>query len=150
MYLLIKIAVLSFLTIFFVVGIISISKSETIDDLVQREALFYLKFSDTPFSGELVGIQQGMISEGKKQGPWLEFWITGQLKSKGDYNDGKKTGPWLLFYTNGQLMGKGDYLENKENGKWLYYFRDGVINQKASGTYTDGKMLSDNKKGETE
>ena len=80
----------------------------------------------------------------------MEFWITGQLKSKGDYNDGKKTGPWLLFYTNGQLMGKGDYLENKENGKWLYYFRDGVINQKASGTYTDGKMLSDNKEGETE
>ena len=67
MHLLIKLAVLSVLTLFFVVGIISISQSETIDDLVEREALFYLKFTDTPFSGELEGIQQGRISEGKKQ-----------------------------------------------------------------------------------
>ena len=144
MHLLIKLAVLSVLTLFFVVGIISISQSETIDDLVEREALFYLKFTDTPFSGELEGIQQGRISEGKKQGSWLAFWLTGQLKSKGDYIDGKKTGPWLLFYTNGQLMGKGDYLEDLEDGDWLYYFRDGTINQQSSGNYKDGKKLNSN------
>ena len=64
--------------------------------------------------GKLEGIQQGLVSEGKKQGQWLEFWITGQLKNKGEYNNGKKNGLWLLFYTNGQLMGKGNYLARIE------------------------------------
>ena len=145
MHLSIKIAVMFLSNLFFAIGIASISKSETIDDLVEREALFYLKFTDTPFTGELEGLQQGRISEGKKQGSWLEFWITGQLKSKGEYIDGKKTGPWLLFYTNGQLMGKGNYLEDMEDGDWLYYFRDGNINQKSSGSYKDGKKLNFNK-----
>ena len=112
--------------------------------LVEREALYYLKFKDTPFSGELEGVQQGKISEGKKQGPWLEFWVTGQLKSKGEYIDGKKTGLWLSFYTNGQLMRKGNYLENIVDGDWLYYFRDGTINQQSSGKYKDGKKLNSN------
>ena len=137
MHLSIKIAVMLLLNLFFMIGIVSISKSETIDDLVEREALFYLKFTDTPFSGELEGMQQGKILEGKKQGSWFEFWITGQLKSKGEYIDGKKTGPWLLFYTNGQLMSKGNYLEDMEDGDWLYYFRDGNINQKSSGSYKE-------------
>ena len=145
MHLSIKIAVMFRLNLFFAIGIVSISKSETIDDLVEREALFYLKFTDTPFTGELEGMQQGRISEGKKQGSWLEFWITGQLKSKGEYIDGKKTGPWLLFYTNGQLMSKGNYLEDMEDGDWLYYFRNGNINQKSSGSYKDGKKLNFNK-----
>ena len=145
MHLSIKIAVMFLLNLFFAIGIASISKSETIDDLVEREALFYLKFTDTPFTGELEGLQQGRISEGKKQGSWLEFWITGQLKSKGEYIDGKKTGPWLLFYTNGQLMSKGNYLEDMEDGDWLYYFRNGNINQKSSGSYKDGKKLIINK-----
>ena len=145
MHLLIKIAFMLLLNLFFAIGIVSISKSETIDDLVEREALFYLKFTDTPFTGELEGMQRGRISEGKKQGSWLEFWITGQLKSKGEYIDGKKTGPWLLFYTNGQLMSKGNYLEDMEDGDWLYYFRNGNINQKSSGSYKDGKKLNFNK-----
>ena len=145
MHLSIKIAVMFLLNLFFAIGIASISKSETIDDLVEREALFYLKFTDTPFTGELEGMQQGRISEGKKQGSWLEFWITGQLKSKGEYIDGKKTGPWLLFYTNGQLMSKGNYLEDMEDGDWLYYFRNGNINQKSSGSYKAGKKLNFNK-----
>ena len=74
----------------------------------------------------------------------MAFWVTGQLKSKGDYLDGKKTGPWLLFYTNGQLMSKGGYLEDLEDGDWLYYFRDGTINQESSGNYKDGKKLNSN------
>ena len=141
MYLTIKIVIFTLLITFFLGGIVSISNSETIDDLVQREGMFYLKFSDIPFSGELEGIQQGLVSEGKKQGQWLEFWITGQLKNKGEYKNGKKNGLWLLFFTNGQLMGKGNYLEDREDGEWQYYLRDGTINQETSGNYKDGRKI---------
>ena len=137
-----KILLNSLLILIFAIGSVSICKSETIDELVEREGLFYLKFTDIPFNGELKGIQQGIISEGRKQGQWLEFWVTGQLKSKGEYNDGKKTGSWLLFYSNGQLLGKGNYLEDKENGEWLFYFRDGTINQEKSGNYEEGNKTA--------
>ena len=138
MHFITKFLVNSFLLIFFTIGTVSICKSETIDALVQREGLFYLKFTDVPFNGELEGIQQGLISKGKKQGQWLEFWVTGQLKSRGEYDDGRKNGPWLLFYTNGQLLGKGNYLEDKEDGEWQFYFRDGTINNEKSGNYKEG------------
>lgn len=136
-----KVLVNSFIILFLTIGTVSISKSEIIDELVQREGLFYLKFTDIPFDGQVEGIQQGLIQKGRKQGKWLEFWVTGQLKSKGEYINGKKTGPWLLFYTNGQLFGKGDYLEDKEDGEWLFYFRDGKINQKKSGNYKEGNKI---------
>ena len=141
MHFIAKILVNFFVTLFFMIGTVSICKSETIDELVQREGLFYLKFTDVPFNGELEGIQQGLISEGRKQGQWLEFWVTGQLKSKGEYNDGKKTGTWLLFYTNGQLLGKGNYLEDKKDGEWQFYYRDGTINQERSGDYKESNKI---------
>ena len=55
MYLIIKILVFTLLITFFLGGIVSISKSETIDDLVQREGMFYLKFSDIPFQWRIGG-----------------------------------------------------------------------------------------------
>ena len=65
MHLSLKIAVMLLLNLFFVIGVVSISKSETIDDLVEREALFYLKFTDTLFSGELEGMQMMQNMKGR-------------------------------------------------------------------------------------
>jgi hypothetical protein len=41
--------------------------SETMDDLVLREGLFYKKFSDVPFSGKTTGLQQGTFKNVKKK-----------------------------------------------------------------------------------
>ncbi|MDA9816244.1 hypothetical protein N9C75_04210 [Alphaproteobacteria bacterium] len=144
MHIVIKCSILFLLALFLIVGINSISRSETIDDLVYREGQFYQKFTDIPFNGALVGMQQGMISNGKKQGAWLEFWITGQLKGKGNYQDGMKTGQWLWFFTNGQLMGRGEYRQDKEEGEWLFLLRDGTNNLLTSGTYKEGKKIDVN------
>ena len=44
--------------------------SETMDDLVKREGLYYKKFSDVPFTGKVTGIEQGKMKKGKKEGKW--------------------------------------------------------------------------------
>ena len=36
------------------------------DDLVERDGLFYKKFTDVPFTGEVTGQKQGRLKNGEK------------------------------------------------------------------------------------
>ena len=58
------------------------------NDLVEREGLYYKKFTDVPFTGEVTGKEQGSISDGKRNGPWVSYRKNGQLHWKGTYKDG--------------------------------------------------------------
>ena len=49
------------------------SETLTIDDLVERDNLYYKKFSDDPFTGEVIGKKKGKFINGKKEGTWLQF-----------------------------------------------------------------------------
>ena len=41
----------------------------TMDDLVQRDDLYYKKFTDVPFTGEIdEGLERGNFNNGKKDG----------------------------------------------------------------------------------
>jgi len=78
-------------------------------DLVERDGLFYPKFSDVPFTGKVTGKTQGSFRKGKKHGPWVSYHENGQLRDKGTYKNGKMDGPWVEYYKNGQLWIKGTY-----------------------------------------
>ena len=63
----------------------------TMDDLVERDGLYYKKFTDVPFTGEITDkTTQGTFRNGEKEGPWVEYHDNGQLWSKGTFKDGKK------------------------------------------------------------
>ncbi len=61
----------------------------TWSDLVEREGIFYKKFSDVPFTGKTTGEIQGSFRNGKKDGPWVRYWSNGRIRTKGIYKDGK-------------------------------------------------------------
>ena len=42
------------------------SKTINSDDLVEKDGLYYEKFTDKPFTGKVTGQQQGKISKGKR------------------------------------------------------------------------------------
>ena len=67
----------------------------TIDDLVEREGIYYKKFTDVPFTGKVTGQEQGTFKNGKKEGSWVNYWDNGQLRLKGDYRDRGREGPWV-------------------------------------------------------
>ena len=113
----------------------------TIDDLVEREGIYYKKFTDIPFSGKVTGIEQGTFKNGKKEGPWVNYWDNGQLRLKGDYKNGTSDGPWVSYYGNGQLGGKGDFKDGKKEGPWVYYNEDGTVNEELTGTYKNGEKV---------
>ena len=55
---------------------------ETMDDLVERNGLFYKKFSDTPFTGKITGKYQGSFKNGKKDGAWVSYNQDGTVNKK--------------------------------------------------------------------
>ena len=98
------------ITIIFLSLLSSPSWSETFEDLVEREGIYYKKFSDIPFSGKVTGWGNGSIKNGKKEGLWVVYWVNGQLMSKGNWKNGKREGEWVIFKRdNGQLEWKGNY-----------------------------------------
>ena len=79
------------------------SKDISMDDLVEREELYYEKFKDVPFTGKVTGQKQGKIRKGIKVGEWVEYWDSGQIEVKESYKNGELDGEQLEYYENGQL-----------------------------------------------
>ena len=91
----------------------------SMDDLVIRAGLYFKKFTTTPFTGEIEGLDQGK------------------------FKDGKKEGLWVRHLSNGQLISKGAYKNNKEDGEWVSYTMDGEVFPGLTGNYSNGVKVSD-------
>ena len=86
---------------------------ETTDDLMERDGLFYKEFNPVkrwilllirqpghhavPFTGNITGKEQGIIRNGKKEGPWVYYHDNGQVSAKGNYKDGEKEDDWVYY-----------------------------------------------------
>ena len=56
----------------------------TLEFFVIRDGLYYEKFTDVPFSGEIdEGLERGEFEDGKREGPWVGYYDNGQLYRKG-------------------------------------------------------------------
>ena len=117
--------------------IASPSFSETIDDFVERNGKYYLKFSDEGFSGKVEGKVQGTLKDGVWEGLYLEYFDDGQLRYKETYKNGKLNGNSETYYENGQLFWKGVYKNGKYHGLWESYWQHGTIRNQ--GYFKDGE-----------
>ena len=52
-----------------------------------------------------------------KNGKYLEYYDSGQLKEETDYLNGKLHGKWLLYHESGQLWIECNYIDDKKHGK---------------------------------
>ena len=70
---------------------VALGEEVTMDDLVERDGLYYKKFTDVPFTGKVSGKDRsplfeihGSIKDEKKEGPWISYWRNnGHLSEKG-------------------------------------------------------------------
>ena len=129
------------LTIFFLTLLALPGWSETMDDLVERSDLYYKKFTDVPFNGNVVGQWNGKITKGKRSGIWTAYHDNGQLHHKGDHKNGKKAGIWTAYHDNGQLHYKGDYKNGKKAGIWEYFNKVGSLTAKET-FWNNGQLES--------
>lgn len=69
---------------------------------------------------------EGIVDEeGRRQGPWKEFYRSGELKAEGSYKDNLKVGNWKYFYLDGELEQTGSYQRGLPNGMWTWYYPNG-------------------------
>lgn len=68
-----------------------------------------------------------MDDQGRKQGEWEEYYLEGEIKSRGSYQDDLKHGAWLYFHKNGQVEQKGSYSNGLQEGKWQWFYEDSSI-----------------------
>jgi antitoxin component YwqK of YwqJK toxin-antitoxin module len=109
-----------------------------LNDLVEREGVYYKKFTDVPFTGELEeGEARGAFKNGKKEGPWVRYHSNGQLADRGPFKNGIREGPWIMHHPNGRLFYKGTYKNGKREGPWVLYYENGQLSTK--GAYKNGK-----------
>ena len=112
-------------------------------DLVQRDGLFYKKFTDVPFTGQVTGEEKGLFKNGKKEGSFFKYYKNGQLWSKGNFQNNKKEGSWIVYFNNGQIFSKGKYKIGRPDGYWVMYDEGGTIVDAMTGMWKDGYPISD-------
>ena len=116
---------------------LAVSEEVTLDDLIQRDGIFYEKSSNVPFTGKVTGLQQGRFKNGVMEGPWVSYHENGQLLSEGAFKNGETGGPWVLYYDNGRLSMKGTFKNGKYEGSWVFYYDNGQLEMK--GDFTNGE-----------
>ena len=122
------------ITILFISLLSSPSLSETVSlgDLVKRNDLYFEKFTDVPFTGEVSGQYNGKFKNGKRKGKWLSYYSNGGLSDKGNFKDGKSEGLWVFYHENGQLSSKGNFKDGKSEGLWVNYHKNGQLRSKGN------------------
>ena len=131
------------ITILFISLLSSPSWSLTFSDLVERDGLHYEKFTDVPFNGRVTGDKQGLFKKGKKEGAWVVYHETGQLRSKGNYRNGKLDGAGVYYHKNGRLSSKGNWKNGELDGAWIHYHENETVDEEKTGTFKNGKKIND-------
>ena len=105
--------------------------------------LYYKKFTDVPFTGKVAGEYLGLFKGGKRDGPWVSYYYNGQLKWKGNHKAGKVEGLFVSYWHNGKLQSKGLSKDGEMEGPWVSYNKDGTVDKYWTGTFENGKKISD-------
>ena len=77
----------------------------------------------------------GEFKENDRIGKWAWFHENKKLESMGLYKNGFKDGRWVVYYSNGQLKNVGEFNDRKRVGKWISYYKNGQI--ESEGMYLD-------------
>ena len=77
--------------------------------------------------GILLG--EGIIDEdGKKQGDWMEYYETGELRASGRYLNSRPIGKWKYYFENKKIEITGSYTRKGEkDGEWIWYYPNGSV-----------------------
>jgi antitoxin component YwqK of YwqJK toxin-antitoxin module len=139
---------------------------ETIDFhvLVKNDGVYHKQFNQIPFTGNVTGVYQGYLKNGKKHGPWSDFWDGGRIANTRTYKDGilvshtiyrkngtvevrrnyklgsselELDGSFEEYWKNGQVAQKGIFKNGKEHGSWISYHKNGQL--KSKGVFINGK-----------
>lgn len=68
---------------------------------------------------------------GKKNGKYVYYEMSGKVSSTGLYANDLQTGVWKTYHDNGKLYSEGHYLDDERDSLWTYYHDNGNVSSKA-------------------
>ena len=109
----------------------------TIDDLVERDGVYYEKSTDVPFTGEVnEGWVKGSLVSGIPEGLW-KFYEEDQLIMKGKVKNGRTVGVWEVYDKLESAWSKSNLIDLQETGFWETFYENGQV--KSNGNYENGR-----------
>ena len=81
----------------------------------------------------------GSMKNGLKEGLWRYFDATGRLVMEEYYKEGKLNGIFSSYYISGKLFGFGVYSDDKRHGEFLIFNPDGSLNE--TRIYRNGELV---------
>ena len=84
----------------------------------------------------LFGIQFSFTQD-QPDGPYKDFYDSGELKVEGQYKNKKRIGEWKDYYKNGQVSNLYSFKEGKRNREKTAYYKTGVVSHKTEKTGDD-------------
>ena len=77
------------------------------------------------FQGDQL-ISEGLVNDlGALEGPWTEYYATGEKRAEGGYEKGRKEGDWTFYHRSGKVEQKGKYLNGLAHGRWQWFYESG-------------------------
>jgi antitoxin component YwqK of YwqJK toxin-antitoxin module len=64
------------------------------------------------------------VVKGKKEGKFIQFYSTGEVKTVGEFEDGFREGMWKTYYSNGKIKEKGKYSKGEKTGVWKLFYKN--------------------------
>jgi uncharacterized protein len=59
------------------------------------------------------------------QGPYISYFISGNIESKGQFYNDETIGVWEFYYETGKLKMRGELRANVNHGVWEYFYEGG-------------------------
>ena len=76
--------------------------------------------------------------DGKRNGPWKEYWPNGTLRAEGVYRNDQRVEDWVFYRDNGEKEQEGMYRDGQVHGLWTWWYPGGNIHRKER--YTRGRL----------
>ena len=107
-----------FILIFFLFGYgIFFSQIDTLNQLDENNCKFgyWKNYKDFEGQSEKSLLDEGLFVNGRKTGPWTEYYQDGNVRNRLCFLDGRPNGFQILYYQNCDTLEYGNFT----NGKWL-------------------------------
>ena len=83
-------------------------------------------------------VSEGIIDEqGRRMGPWKDFYPDGKLRAEGSYADNQRSGTWTYYFHDGGVEQKGRFERDRFMGLWNWYYPNG--NKWREESYFNGR-----------
>jgi antitoxin component YwqK of YwqJK toxin-antitoxin module len=110
-------------------------------NLFKKDGLWYERFADAPFNGEVKGQVIGKVINGKREGPWVWYHGDGQLYANGQFESEQVVGYWVHYHENGNKWMDGHYKNGEKDGTWYYRYENGNLSR--TGSYKNGEEVGE-------